>query len=284
MNESYYMEYKKALGKLLKEARRIKSRQIGHSYTGQMLADDLGVSRSFVGDMETGRTPIPYDLRTKIIEIIGLEDDYFDILKIGREPNNLSLFPEEKEKVHQGLPKDSNYKMASSTSASGMNMCDTHPRISSIRRKKSSKESIENKITNTEVGDAISLPVLGTVRAGSPIWAVQNIESYYPAPKNYLSPDKEYFYLRVKGDSMNLKFEDGSLILVEKTDYYDSGDIVVALIDGCDATVKKIKIEAATVITLNPMSTNPEYKSKAYDLLVDDVSIIGKAKMSINFL
>ena len=59
------------------------------------------------------------------------------------------------------------------------------------------------------------IPIVGSVRAGEPIVAQDNIEGYNMVPKSMLSIDKEYFYLRVTGDSMNLEFNEGSLLLIE---------------------------------------------------------------------
>lgn len=238
------MDYKKALGKKIKEARKRKSCLIGKNYTGQMLADDLGISRSFVGDMETGRTPIPDELKEKIIKLCELDKDYFTI-------NN---------HVHDGVTPIL-YKNSCSPSYITENV-DSY------------------KVTPSDI---INIPIVGIVRAGQPILAVENIEGYYPAPKTFLSSDKEYFYLRVKGDSMNLKFQEGSLLLVEKCCCIENGEIGVVLIDGLEATVKKV-VQNNEMITLIPMSTNPEHLPMMYNIINDEVKIIGKAKMSINFL
>lgn len=224
------MDYKKEMGTKLKLARKHKSEIIGRKYTGQMLADDLGISRGFVGDMESGRTPIPNELINEIIKACELPNDYFN-------------------------------SFINETSAEY-------------------KPSDLNAISHTDV---VNIPILGTVRAGKPLLAIENIEGYFPALKSTLSIDKEYFYLRVKGDSMDLKFQEGALLLVEKTNFIENGEIGVILIDGQEATVKKV-VRNDNMITLIPMSKNSEHNPAMYDVIKDEVKIIGKAKMAINFL
>ena len=83
-----------------------------------------------------------------------------------------------------------------------------------------------------------SVPLIGTVTAGVPILAVEQIESYIPYG-GYVSRTKPVFALRVKGDSMiNAAILDGDIVFVEKTPTADNGDIVVALIED-EATVKR---------------------------------------------
>lgn len=82
-----------------------------------------------------------------------------------------------------------------------------------------------------------SIPVIGTVAAGQPILANENIEGYFPLPVEYV-PNSETFVLKVKGDSMiNVGIFNGDSIFVEKCNTARNGDIVVALVED-SATVK----------------------------------------------
>lgn len=82
-----------------------------------------------------------------------------------------------------------------------------------------------------------SIPVIGTVAAGQPILATENIEGYFPLPVEYV-PNSETFVLKVKGDSMiNVGIFNGDSIFVEKCNTARNGDIVVALVED-SATVK----------------------------------------------
>ena len=87
------------------------------------------------------------------------------------------------------------------------------------------------------VQEVVSVPVVGRVAAGTPLLAVEMIDTYFPMPVDRL-PDNETFMLRVKGESMiNAGILDGDYVLVEKTSTARRGDMVVALIDD-SATVK----------------------------------------------
>ena len=86
---------------------------------------------------------------------------------------------------------------------------------------------------------SVQIPLIGQVQAGLPVLAAEQIEGYIPfAPSSY-SPDKEYFALHVRGDSMiNAAILNGDIVICEKTSVAREGQIVVALIDD-EATVKR---------------------------------------------
>jgi repressor LexA len=85
--------------------------------------------------------------------------------------------------------------------------------------------------------DAVPVPVLGRVTAGVPILAVENIEEYFPLPRQMIR-DQEVFMLHVRGESMiEAGILDGDYVIVRKQSSAENGDIVVAMI-GDEATVK----------------------------------------------
>ena len=113
-----------------------------------------------------------------------------------------------------------------------------------------------------------SIPVVGTVAAGQPILAQQNIESYFPIPTEFV-PNAECFSLRVKGDSMiNAGIFEGDQIFVECCNTARNGDIVVALVDD-SATVKTFYKEDGH-IRLQPENDTME------PIIVPDCLILGK--------
>lgn len=113
-----------------------------------------------------------------------------------------------------------------------------------------------------------SIPVVGTVAAGTPILAQQNIDSYFPLPVEY-TPNAQSFILKVKGDSMiNAGIFDGDMIFVEQANTARNGDIVVALVDD-SATVKTFYKESGR-IRLQPENDNME------PFYFDSVTILGK--------
>ncbi len=116
--------------------------------------------------------------------------------------------------------------------------------------------------------EVVNIPFVGKVAAGSPILAVENIESYYPIPAERV-PRGESFMLKVQGESMiNAGIFDGDYILVSQQNTARNGDIVVALIDD-SATVKTFYHEGDH-IRLQPENDSMD------PILVRDVSILGK--------
>ncbi len=123
-------------------------------------------------------------------------------------------------------------------------------------------------------GGLLSVPILGTVTAGAPILAVENVEDSLALPKA-LVPDGECFVLRVRGDSMiNAGLFDGDLAVVKRQEHADNGDIVVALIDE-EATIKRFFRENNR-IRLQP--ENPALEP----LIVDAAAVLGKVVVAIH--
>lgn len=121
----------------------------------------------------------------------------------------------------------------------------------------------------------IRVPVLGKISAGLPLLATENIECYELAPSSMIKEGFDYFYLRVNGDSMNLKFNNGDIVLVQKQDTLENNEIGVILVGNNDATVKKYKFEDG-LVRLYPMSTNPEHDVQIYNPKDISIKIVGK--------
>lgn len=121
--------------------------------------------------------------------------------------------------------------------------------------------------------DVVEIPVVGRVAAGTPILAIENIESTFPIPSAYASHGIHYM-LRVRGESMiEAGIMDGDLILVQKTEDANNGEIVVAMIDGFEneATVKTFYKEA------DHIRLQPENSSMS-PIIVKDVKIMGRVR------
>ena len=113
-----------------------------------------------------------------------------------------------------------------------------------------------------------SIPIIGTVAAGQPILATENIEGYFPVPVDMV-PNAETFILKVKGDSMiNAGIFSGDQIFVERTNVARNGDMVVALVDD-SATVKTFYKEDGH-FRLQPENDTMD------PIIVDDCDILGK--------
>lgn len=132
---------------------------------------------------------------------------------------------------------------------------------------------------NISTDKIVMVPIFGRVAAGRPILADQVIEGYLPVMSSVLDPDKDYFFLKVRGESMNLRFQNGSYVLVERTSSVENGQICVVRVDGEDATVKKVSIGNHT-ITLIPLSSSAEFTPTTYSTS-DDIAIIGRVIQTV---
>ena len=117
----------------------------------------------------------------------------------------------------------------------------------------------------------VPVPLVGNVTAGVPILAVENIEETYPIPLDLIGTEEDVFMLSVKGDSMiNAGILDHDYIVVRKQNFANNGDIVVALIDGEETTVKRYFKD------LRSIRLQPE--NDAYNPIIgnDNIQVIGK--------
>lgn len=220
----------KQLGLKIKKLRSDYALKTGEKMIQKDLAEKLGISRSYLGDIESGRTTATDEIIAKLSEIFDIDSN--ELLKY-KTTNNIA---------------DSNFIKESSCT---YDIIDKY--------------------------EIVNIPIVGFVRAGEPILAQDNIEGYHPTLKTNLCKDKDYFYLKVQGDSMNQEFNEGSLLLIEKTPWVENGSIAVVLINSTEATVKKV-IQNENMITLIPMSTNPIYVPKMYDIQKEKIEIIGRVK------
>ncbi len=116
-------------------------------------------------------------------------------------------------------------------------------------------------------------PLLGTVRAGLPMYAEENIVDYIPIRQ---TDGASYFWLTVRGDSMNAAgMEDGDQILVRTQPEVENGEIAVVMVNGDEATVKQFRQEGNLVI-LTPRSLNPVHQPQIYDLKKTPVRVLGR--------
>lgn len=139
-----------------------------------------------------------------------------------------------------------------------------------IRRDPTKPRAIEiiDDTFNLSRREVVNVPLLGRVAAGEPLLAVENVETYFPIPAEYM-PNDETFMLKVKGESMiNAGIFDGDNILVQKQTTASDGDMVVALVED-SATVKTFYKED-DYYRLQPENDNME------PIIVEDCTILGK--------
>ncbi|ALC84054.1 hypothetical protein AM592_01585 [Bacillus gobiensis] len=119
------------------------------------------------------------------------------------------------------------------------------------------------------------IPIVGTIAAGTPIFAEQNILGYAPGPPMMKVKDKDTFYLKIKGESMNREFDNGSFVLIERDAQVENGEIAAVLVNGDEATVKKVNLKD-NLLTLIPLSTDDTFYPQVIDLEKNEVTVIGK--------
>lgn len=137
-------------------------------------------------------------------------------------------------------------------------------------------EISSDKKTGSKPAESVLVPVVGTVAAGIPILASEQIESYFPVPSDKL-PNEPTFFLRVKGDSMvNVGIMDKDLVLVEQKNTAENGDIVVALIED-SATVKTFYKEK------DHIRLQPENDYMEPIIVKESLTILGKVIGDMRF-
>jgi repressor LexA len=114
-------------------------------------------------------------------------------------------------------------------------------------------------VTEDDTNRPVAVPVMGRIAAGTPIEAIQSKSSVINMPPDMLSSG-EHFALEVRGDSMiEAGILDGDMAVIKRTDVADTGDIVVALIDEEEATLKRFRRRGAS-IALEPANTAYEVR------------------------
>ncbi len=146
-----------------------------------------------------------------------------------------------------------------------------------IRKETGKSRTLHTESRSQSPHRTARVPLLGSVRAGMPILAVENYEGYIDYPlMNRSYPANELFALRVTGDSMmEAGILDGDIIVVKKDSYAENGDIVVALVED-SATVKTFYKENGH------FRLQPENRTMK-PIIVDEVYILGKVVADLRF-
>lgn len=221
---------------------RIKQRRQQLKIRQVDLAKAINVSQSTMSDYETGR----------------YEPDLETLVKIASELKvSVGWLLSEQDINH---PDDKNYH-------SLMKVC----------RDNYVTDQLEDLLYKNQIVPHTStrIPVLGDVAAGIPIEAIQDIVDYEEIDEA-LAATGEFFGLRLKGASMEPRMRDGDVVIVRKQDDADTGDVAVVMVNGDNATVKRIKKEPSgiTLIPNNP-AYDPIYYSNT-EIRDLPVRIIGK--------
>ncbi len=124
----------------------------------------------------------------------------------------------------------------------------------------------------------VKIPILGTIPAGTPIEAIEDILGYEEIPAEWIKNGDKYFALLIDGDSMFPEYRTGDIIIVKQVNDCNSGSDCVVLVNGYDATFKRV-IKEQDGIKLKPL--NNDYDTKKYsieEISSKPVIILGIAK------
>lgn len=143
-----------------------------------------------------------------------------------------------------------------------------------IRRDPTKPRAIEileyDENSNIPKYNVVNVPVVGKVTAGQPITAIENVEEYFPLPESLAPSDEQIFMLEVMGDSMiEAGILDGDYVIVRQQNTAINGDIVVAMTEEDEATVKRF-FKEKDFIRLQPENSTLE------PIILNNVSILGK--------
>lgn len=126
-----------------------------------------------------------------------------------------------------------------------------------------SSNNFDSQESPTRHAKGVRIPVLGRVAAGIPIEAVTDVEDWEEIPET-MAKNGEYFALRIQGDSMLPEIRQGDIVIVQKQPCVESGEIAIVLVNGNDATCKKIQKQEGgiTLIGYNTAVYSPTFYTK----------------------
>lgn len=248
---------KEDIGQLIKKARMVKATRAGSKYTQGMLADDLGVSRGYLGDIETGRTYPNFLLLNKIATACEVPMTFFsDETYVEAKSYDLG-------DINRYLANIPNEKYIQTDNIQSQST-ETVP-IDSIDLRKNQPQP-NTPIDNT----SIRIPILRTVADGVPLYAEHNILDYEEVPLDVVKKG-EYFFLIVQDDSMTgSRIYPSDKVLIRRQTSLEDGKIGLVLVNGNDHKLRRVNYISGN-IKLSP--TNSAFESLVYP--ANDVTIIG---------
>ena len=195
-----------------------------------------------------------------------LKQEYFDKLEnyINDYQQKQGYSPSISDMVRDlGMPQTTVYRYITHMKENGMIDIKGRGKIATREMEKTKRATIK-------------LPILGAVSCGIPKYAEENIEEYVQVPASWFGIG-EFFALRADGQSMiNAGIDDGDLVIVRKQEYAEPGQIIVALIDNEDATLKRYRPRGdGQYIDLVP--ENDKFKVRTVDLSCETLVIQGVA-------
>lgn len=146
------------------------------------------------------------------------------------------------------------------------------PRVKTLKKIADIFEVDVDHLINVNLrSDQVAVPIIGEVKAGYDMYADENITGYEYCNNSEYGPG-EYFYLKVKGDSMiDARIGEGDLVFVRRQPYLNDREIGVFLLDNNEVTIKRVAYDQGMIIL---KAANPAYPDRSFK--ADDIQILGK--------
>lgn len=252
------------------------------------LAARLGVSRSTLYRYETGDieklpatllSPLAKVLRTTPAVLIGW-DNQSDVPNGERSIKeifhaNLRRLMAEQGRSQRELARALNvspsaiYTYMSGANTPRMDKIDSMCKFFGISR----AELLQAQPDSPDDTDTVDIPIYGSVPAGVPVEAIEDIDGTVQIPADWLRGGKQYIALRVHGDSMYPRYLDGDIVIIRLTPEFVGGKDSVVYVNGYEATLKTVHTYTPGQITLQPV--NPMYPTKHYGQGDEPVTCLG---------
>lgn len=219
---------------------RIKSLREEKQLTQTELAKILRVSQGALSSWETGRYEPDNEMLQQIADFFGCSVDYV----IGAS-------------IYKNLPGDQIDMFRMMTLMRTVEKMTTEQFDETLQR---GQEILRGQATGAT---SLKIPVLGSVRAGVPLEAIEDVVDWEEIPQKLAKSGKEYFALQIKGDSMWPDYLPGDIVIVQKTAVCYSGDVCIVFVNGDEATIKQVILnDQDRTMTLQPK--NPAYPPRTY--------------------
>lgn len=227
---------------------RLKKSRKEKGMTQSELAAEVGVERSSIGKYETAAIFPSADVLCRLAEALEVTTDY--LLGLTDDPTNYDEYDTAafNQPVWLHILEANDYNMDASIKE-----------YLAFEKAQSADAMAEFSGAPTSTG-GVWIPVLGRVAAGVPITATEEVLDYEEITLEMANRGK-YFALRVQGDSMEPKISNGDVVIVRQQPDVDSGQIAVVMVNGEDATVKRVVKQPNGIMLV---ANNPSYQPMFY--------------------
>ena len=191
------------------------------------------------------------------------QKELYDFLDNYIKSNQISPSFEEMKKAVNLKSKSGIHRLITSLEQRGF--------IKRLKHKARAMEITKKLYQNNSNGSSYEIPLLGSIAAGNPIEAIENPDEYISVPSNFMSPNNQYFGLKVKGLSMIDKgIFDGDVAVIKKTSSVLNGKIAAVLTNDNEITLKTINIDNNKIYLI---PANKNFEEKIFN--INEVQIQG---------